>query len=167
MKSEKPQNGFEWTEAYLPSGDATPSQVSSSHSDAAILLLADSEKAAKSLGCEAIGSEHLFAACLRFNVSGIRDLLRASGITLTELRSEIVREWGIADAIGKYHRIPFTPRNRRIIEHASRMAQSESRLVEPKDILLALLQEKRGLVVKILHEKKVNVATLMEAIAES
>ena len=164
-RGQKPQTWFDWAEALVSERRTASSKRWDGYSASSIVVLTESERAARSLGCDAIGVEHLLAAFLKCDAGRVSQPLRSVGLSLEMLRKEIEQQWGLGHRAVEYECIPFTPRCKRVVERACERARLESaRLVEPEDLFLELLDEKEGLVAELFRKAGVDAAALREAI---
>jgi len=165
-RTEPQQTWFDWAEAHIAGHKAARSASQEDFSPSSTLLLTRSVEAARSLGCDAIGVEHLLAAFLKGGGGRVFEILGSVGFSLETLRPEIERRWGPrvpnADPLAI---LPYTPRCRRVVERARNRARRQGgRLVEPEDLFLELLSEREGLVAELLGRMGVSPASLREGL---
>ena len=114
----------------------------------AAVVLAQEE--ARVLRHNYIGTEHLLLGLIR-QTDGLADeVLTSLGISLDEVRQEVVAAVGTGKHEPKGH-IPFTPRAKKTLELALREALSlHHNYIGTEHILLGLLREKDGVAAKVL-----------------
>jgi ATP-dependent Clp protease ATP-binding subunit ClpC len=161
---KKIQTWFAWAKTFL-AGRYVLSTWRKCLSASSIIVLTESAETARSLGCDAIGVEHLLAGFLKIPEGRVFPLLNSANISLEALRSEIERRWGPRLRNVDFLSLPFTPRCRRVVERAWERARHERvRLVEPEDLFLELIEEQEGLVAELFQRTGVKVASLREDI---
>lgn len=152
---------FDWAEAHRTDWKAQDARqrVAALEWRAAIStdtgqVLEFAQQAALSLGHDAVGAEHLLAALLKLNRGTAAQLLKDAGLSLPALRMEIETDRGLGAA--RRQDIPWTPRASGIMQRARAVAQAESRLVEPEDILFELLGEKAGFPARLFSRRTID-----------
>jgi ATP-dependent Clp protease ATP-binding subunit ClpA len=114
------------------------------------VVLANEE--ARQLDHKYIGTEHLLAALLRNSDAVPARVLGEMGVTLDEVRVQIVRVAGRGEA-GKVEQIPFTPSAKSVLTRSLAAARSLSMdMIGTEHILLGLTREPNGVGVRILLE---------------
>ena len=114
-------------------------------------VLVHAQQAARELGHDHIGTEHLLLGLLRERDGIAARVLAGAGITEETVRAEIERAVGSGEE-GPAGRLPFTPHLTEVIDRAPGEALSLGRNdVETEDLLLGLLRESDGLGAQILR----------------
>ena len=113
-----------------------------------------------------LGTEHLLLALLRDRQGAPAVALRDLGISLQDVRREVVRIIGRGSE-APAGRIPFTPRAKKVFELALRTAQADGvSHVRSEHILIGLLEEEEGVAAHILRDRAVTRGKLQEALAK-
>jgi ATP-dependent Clp protease ATP-binding subunit ClpA len=116
------------------------------------LVLAQEE--ARSLGHAKMGTEHVLLGLLREDHELGARLLAALGITVVDLRAQVIRVAGDRGGPTTGH-IQFTPQVRDVLEHARREARSLGHdCVGTEHLLLSLMREHDGTAARILREHR-------------
>jgi ATP-dependent Clp protease ATP-binding subunit ClpC len=126
--------------------------------DEARVVVVHAQEEIRLLGHDRIGTEHLLLGLLHDEDSETGRLLRAAGVGLAAVR-QLVQE--APDRTGKPSGLPFTPRAKRALEQALRVAQ---RLGQPHikrpHLLGGLLQVRDGMAVRLLIDLGVDLDAL-------
>ena len=97
-----------------------------------------------------IGTEHLLLGLLREGEGLGAQVLGALGVTLDEVRAQVGRIVGTGDEV-RSGQIPFTPRSKKVLEHAIRESLALGHnYIGTEHILLGLMREKEGVATRIL-----------------
>ncbi len=125
-------------------------------------LLKDSKEEASRLRHNYIGTEHIFNGLTRIPGGITSRMLRESGLDPREVRNRIRREVGMGDDVISENP-PFTPRAFRVLSQAVYLADDmgEQQVVE-EQLLLSLLQEGRGVPIRVLLEFDVDIEYWIE-----
>src|SRR6185295_6260647 len=112
------------------------------------VVLAQEE--ARRLGHGYIGTEHLLLGLLREGEGVAAQTLGRMGISLADVRSDVVRIIGDAAGSPSGH-IPFTPRSKKVLELSLREAmQMGHNYIGTEHILLGLVREGEGVAAQVL-----------------
>ena len=112
------------------------------------VVLAQEE--ARRLGHTYIGTEHLLLGLLREGEGVAAQALGRLGISLTDVRSDVVRIIGELSEAPSGH-IPFTPRSKKVLELSLREAlQLGHNYIGTEHILLGLVREGEGVAAQVL-----------------
>ena len=112
------------------------------------VVLAQEE--ARRLGHSYIGTEHLLLGLLREGEGVAAQALSRMGISLADVRSDVVRIIGEASDSPSGH-IPFTPRSKKVLELSLREAmQMGHNYIGTEHILLGLVREGEGVAAQVL-----------------
>ncbi|MDB6131361.1 MAG: ATP-dependent Clp protease ATP-binding protein [Verrucomicrobiales bacterium] len=123
-----------------------------------IFQLAHTE--AKLLRHDYVGTEHLLLGILRLNLGKSAKILRKEGLELSIARQLVCQSDGFDYPLNGQPPAPFTPRAKRVIQQAERLAEdTKHMLVGTEHLLIALLQEKGGLASKILTQYGISQET--------
>jgi ATP-dependent Clp protease ATP-binding subunit ClpA len=129
------------------------------------VVLAQEE--ARQLGHSYIGTEHLLLGLLREGEGVAAQTIGRMGISLADVRSDVVRIIGDAAGSPSGH-IPFTPRSKKVLELSLREAmQLGHNYIGTEHILLGLVREGEGVAAQVLVArgadlKRVRVTVLEE-----
>jgi len=141
----------------------TVSPVLDRLSDAAHRVVAGADAAARELGHDRVGTEHLLLSLLADEGGVAGAALRHAGATLVPARHKVAEAVapgsGIGSGSGAGGELPRTPRAERALDRAARFARQErAPLAEPEHVLLGILdveglgcQVLRGLGVDVTH----------------
>jgi ATP-dependent Clp protease ATP-binding subunit ClpA len=117
-----------------------------------VLLLAQDE--ARALKHAQVGSEHILLGLLREEHGLAARLLASLGITLAEVRDQVLRVAGEGNEVTTGH-LPFTPQVKDALETAHREAQTlHHDYVGTEHILLSLLLQDKGTAARILRDSR-------------
>jgi ATP-dependent Clp protease ATP-binding subunit ClpC len=112
------------------------------------VVLAQEE--ARRLGHSYIGTEHLLLGLLREGEGVAAQAIGRMGISLADVRSDVVRIIGEASESPSGH-IPFTPRSKKVLELSLREAmQLGHNYIGTEHILLGLVREGEGVAAQVL-----------------
>lgn len=125
-------------------------------------LLKDSKEEASRLKHNYIGTEHIFNGLTRIPGGITSRMLRESGLDSREIRNRIRREVGMGDDIISENP-PFTPRAYRVLAQAVYLADDmgDQQVIE-EQLLLSLLQEGRGVPIRVLLEFDLDIEYWIE-----
>jgi ATP-dependent Clp protease ATP-binding subunit ClpC len=113
-----------------------------------VVVLAQDE--ARTLIHNYIGTEHILLGLLREEHGPAARVLGSLGITVEEVRAQVVRIVGLGDE-ATAGQIPFTPRAKKVLELALREALSLGHnYIGTEHILLGLVRENEGVAARIL-----------------
>jgi ATP-dependent Clp protease ATP-binding subunit ClpC len=114
------------------------------------LLLARAARLATDLGHYYIGTEHLFLAIVELGDPALRRPFAQRAIDMDEVAAEVRRRIG-AGGPESAKQVVFTPRTEKVLQLAAEAARSlSSGTVEAPHILIALLEEGRGVAARTL-----------------
>ena len=165
VRTQKPPTWFDWAESFIAKGKGSLASRWVGYSASSVVVLTEAEKEARSLGCGAIGVEHLLAGFLSCEGGRVFTLLHSVGLSLETVRAEIRRLWESRRDVVVYDWIPFTPRCKRVVERAGDLTRLDFlQLVEPEDLFLELINERKGVVAELFRRVGVNAASLREAV---
>jgi transcriptional regulator with XRE-family HTH domain len=124
---------------------------------------------AKELGHDWIGTEHLLLGVLGIEDSVAARALGDFGITLAGTRDDVIGLIGEADEPRPKRRrgprMPFTPRAKKVLELALRIARKlKDEHIGSEHILLALFEESEGAASQILRERGVKEKELRRCV---
>lgn len=111
-----------------------------------------------------IGTEHLLLGLLREEEGLAAQALESLGITLDQVRAQVVRivGWGEGTPSGQ---IPFTPRAKKVLELALREGLSLGHnSIGTEHILLGLVRENEGVAARILMDFDADSETVREVV---
>ncbi len=117
-----------------------------------------------------IGTEHLLLGVGRTTEPAVADeamqrIFRELGLTLEQLRAEVVALVPPKDAPRPPNDLTLTPRSRRILELAIEEAKTRhSERVEPEHLLLALVRETEGVGAQVLARLGATAERLREVV---
>jgi Clp amino terminal domain, pathogenicity island component len=124
-------------------------------SESALKVLASAAEEAKTTGRKDVASEHILIGLVTVNTPASQHL-KDYGVRLGNVKSKVEQITGPAEATTSLE-LDFSPTARIIVDQSVREAKhSESKLVEPEHILLALLHNARGVASKVLEELAVD-----------
>jgi ATP-dependent Clp protease ATP-binding subunit ClpC len=131
-----------------------------------VVVLAQDE--ARSLGHNYIGTEHLLLGLLREEEGVGAQVLAELGVTLDEVRDQVVRIVGEGDRVAPGHaQIPFTPRAKKVLELSLREGLSLGHTyIGTEHILLGLTRENDGVAARILLDLGIGADPVREKIVE-
>lgn len=109
------------------------------------------------LGHEAVGAEHLALGLLRENAAA-REAIRRLGLDPTGVAGRLQSAGRRARSHGDRHQLAYTSQARRLIQDATREAGRTARPVSAEHLLLAALQEPRGMLARVLGDSGVEPA---------
>jgi len=113
-----------------------------------VVVLAQDE--ARALRHNYIGTEHLLLGLLREEQGLAARVLESLDVTVEEVRVQVVRLVGQGDEVTT-GQIPFTPRAKKTLEHATREAPALGHeFVGTEHLLLGLVRENDGVATRIL-----------------
>jgi ATP-dependent Clp protease ATP-binding subunit ClpC len=121
-------------------------------------------QAARSLGHNYVGAEHLFAGIVKLGAGTTADALKHIGLTLPMLKQEIEAASGVVKGKKSDRAIPYTPRCKEIIKRANSRARDRGGQVEVEDLFFELLTETEGLPARIFRKRAVDVAKIKSII---
>lgn len=125
-------------------------------------LLRDSKEEASRLRHNYIGTEHIFNGLTRIPGGFTSRMLRESGLDPREVRNRIRREVGMGDDIVSENP-PFTPRAYRVLAQAVYLADDMGdQQVTEEQLLLSILQEGRGVPIRVLIDFDVDIEYWIE-----
>jgi ATP-dependent Clp protease ATP-binding subunit ClpC len=127
-----------------------------------VVVLAQEE--ARALKHNYIGTEHLLLGLLREEEGLAARVLESLHISLEEIRSQVARIVGEGEevAVGQ---IPFTPRAKRVLEHALREAISLGHdHIGTEHVLLGLTREDEGVAARILLDYDVDAEKIRDEV---
>jgi Clp amino terminal domain, pathogenicity island component/UvrB/uvrC motif len=113
-----------------------------------VVVLAQDE--ARALRHNYIGTEHLLLGLIREEEGIAAHVLKGLGVSLEEARAQVARIIGQGEELAT-GQIPFTPRAKRVLEHALREALSlGDGYIGTEHVLLGLVREHEGIAARIL-----------------
>ena len=123
-----------------------------------VVVLAQSE--ARALKHNYIGTEHILLGLLREEEGLAARVLSSLGITVEEVRAQIVRVVGEGDEVTA-GQIPFTPRAKKVLELSLREALSVGdNYIDTEHILLGVVRENEGVASRILFDLDADAAKI-------
>jgi ATP-dependent Clp protease ATP-binding subunit ClpC len=127
-----------------------------------VVVLAQDE--ARTLKHDYIGTEHLLLGLARQQESVAQQALASLGITLQEVRGEVVRIVGEGQRPA-FGQIPFTPKATKVLELSLREAVAlEHNYIGPEHVLLGLIREEEGVAARILNHAGAQPETIRHAV---
>lgn len=119
-----------------------------------VIVVAQEE--ARLLGHGYVGSEHILLGLLRGEDRVASRVLDTLGITLEQVRSEVVRIVGPGGAVSS-SQIPLTPGATAALERSLREAlRMGHRYIGPEHFLLAIVDDTKGVAARILLDRDAN-----------
>jgi len=116
-----------------------------------VVVLAQEEES-QTLGHSYIGTEHLLLGLLREEEGLAARVLESLGITVERVREAVVQIVASGEKVTS-DQIPFTPRAKKVLEHALREALSLGHnYIGTEHLLLGLLHEDEGVAMRVLVE---------------
>jgi ATP-dependent Clp protease ATP-binding subunit ClpA len=123
-----------------------------------VVVLAQDE--ARALGHDYIGTEHILLGLLREEEGIGARVLENLGITVEEVRAQVVRVVGPGDETPT-GQIPFTPRAKKVLELSLREALSLGHNhIGTEHVLLGLVRENQGVAARILLDFGADAETI-------
>ncbi len=114
-------------------------------------MLAQDE--ARGLNHSYIGTEHLLLGLLRDQEGVAARALESLGVTIEQVRAQVVRVVRPGEELVPEQQIPFTPRAKKVLELALREALTLGHnYIGTEHILLGLLRENEGVAIRVLVE---------------
>ncbi|HWA24102.1 MAG TPA: Clp protease N-terminal domain-containing protein [Lacunisphaera sp.] len=162
MKSseEPPKDWFAWAEAEIADWKARAAVPDETFSPEAVRVVELAARAARSLGHNYVGAEHLLAGIMKQGSGAGVAALERAGLTLPGLREEIESGQPSVPRQSSAGSIPYTPRWKGIIQRARTCARGAGARVEVDDLLRELLVEKEGLPADIFRRRAIDVEKL-------
>jgi ATP-dependent Clp protease ATP-binding subunit ClpA len=128
------------------------------------VVLAQEE--ARRLGHSYIGTEHLLLGLLREGEGVAAQAIGRMGISLADVRSDVVRIIGEASESPSGH-IPFTPRSKKVLELSLREAmQLGHNYIGTEHILLGLVREGEGVAAQVLVARGADLKRVRATVLE-
>ena len=128
------------------------------------VVLAQEE--ARRLGHNYIGTEHLLLGLLREGEGVAAQALGRMGISLADVRSDVVRIIGELSEAPSGH-IPFTPRSKKVLELSLREAmQLGHNYIGTEHILLGLVREGEGVAAQVLVARGADLERVRATVLE-
>jgi ATP-dependent Clp protease ATP-binding subunit ClpC len=126
-------------------------------------VVPEAEAAARGLGDDFIGTQHLLLGLLADRGSIAAGALRAVDVTLARVRDELdrVRPPRNRQRPGS---LPLTPRARRVLGSIRTSRHYGHRQVGPEHILLALVDEDDGVALRVLDQLGARAGRIIEAV---
>ncbi|MDZ4836104.1 MAG: protein kinase [Candidatus Melainabacteria bacterium] len=135
-------------------------------SDAAIKIVQLAFQETRKLNHEVIGTEHLLLGLLSDETCKPAIVLKSLGITRTKAKQEVLRIMTAGTKEVNDLEYTFTPRAKAVFKLADKNREHNiDDLVEPEDIMMALLTVPRCTAQKVLHALDIEVATLLTRIS--
>ena len=120
--------------------------------DAARRVIVLSQQEARALGHNYIGTEHLLLGLVHEGEGVAARALRSLGVSVEAVGAQIEEIIGRGVAPPP-EQVPFTPRAKKVLEHALREAMQTGREhIDTEHILLGLLREEDGVACQVLTE---------------
>ncbi|HOR13656.1 MAG TPA: Clp protease N-terminal domain-containing protein, partial [Clostridia bacterium] len=129
--------------------------------------LAEAQEAAKKLGHNYVGTEHLLLGLMHGNDSPAGRALAQAGASLNDVLRETERlvgrgDYQFTDSFG------YTPRTKKIIELSLYEAKTlNNSYIGTEHLLLALLREREGVAARILQDLGLDLNELRKAVVVS
>ncbi|MCQ2979341.1 MAG: ATP-dependent Clp protease ATP-binding subunit, partial [Clostridia bacterium] len=115
------------------------------------------KQTALDMGHNYVGTEHILVGLIEEGQGVASKVLELQGLTSDEVVKEIEEFVGVGDYSGKT-KCDFTPRTKKILDASMAKAQKFGEAyVGTEHILLAILEDKNSLAVKVLNELSVNI----------
>jgi ATP-dependent Clp protease ATP-binding subunit ClpA len=128
------------------------------------VVLAQEE--ARRLGHNYIGTEHLLLGLLREGEGVAAQAIGRMGISLADVRSDVVRIIGETSESPSGH-IPFTPRSKKVLELSLREAmQLGHNYIGTEHILLGLVREGDGVAAQVLVARGADLKRVRDTVLE-
>jgi ATP-dependent Clp protease ATP-binding subunit ClpC len=113
-------------------------------------VVVEAQQEARALKHNYIGTEHILLGLLRETDGVSPQVLNTLGISLEQVRTQVVRIVGQGDEVAA-GQIPFTPRAKRVLELSLREALSLGHnYIGSEHILLGIARENNGVAARIL-----------------
>ena len=126
--------------------------------------ISNSQKIAKEMGHNYVGSEHVLLGLLMKSDSIASKLLRESGVNFENVKKAVIEASGIGDMQSVISPEP-TPRTKKIIENTVIMAETTGQnFIGTEHILMAILAEVDCIACKILKNLGVNCSDLFNIV---
>lgn len=130
-------------------------------------VLAIARQEAAGLHHEFTGTEHILLGLLACDDDIAEPLLCKHGIVAVEVRAQVARPGGRADA-GPENAQPLTARAKQVLTLASREAEALDDLdVRPEHLLLGIIRQASGVAALVLRDMGVDLAELREEVLEA
>jgi ATP-dependent Clp protease ATP-binding subunit ClpC len=130
----------------------------------AIKVVMLSQEEARRLGHNFVGTEQLLLGLLAERESLACDILRQYGVNLRKARSEVERLVGRGAGFVSVE-IPFTPRAKRVLEHAIETSRTLGHgYIGTEHILVGILGEDVGVGVRVLEQQGLDAVKLREKV---
>ena len=131
-------------------------------------MIIDAQTEARELRHDYLGVEHILLGLLRAHDGAAAQILGSLGVSFEGVRARLLEIGAQGGAPPPEGQVPFTPRAKRVLEHALREALSLGQNdISPEIILLALAGENEGVAMRILGEGGVSADQLRSAILET
>ena len=131
-------------------------------------MIIDAQAEARELRHDYLGVEHILLGLLRAHDGVAAQTLGSLGVSFEGVRARLLEIGAQGGAPPPEGQGPFTPRAKRVLEHALREALSLGQNdISPEIILLALAGENEGVAMRILGEGGVSAEQLRNAILET
>ncbi len=128
-------------------------------SESSLKVISLAQEESHRLGHNFVGSEQLLLGLVGTE-SGAAQLLKAAGVSLETARAEVERVIGRGSGYVNT-KSPFTPNARRAIDMAISTAREQGLpLVEPEQLLLAIIDTEGGLALKVLERLCASISQL-------
>jgi hypothetical protein len=125
------------------------------------------QTAARELGHEYVGTEHLLLGLFDDETSIAAKLLAGWSITRADVVSDVEEVIGRGDGAPKGH-IPFTPRSKKVLELTLREALALGHnYIGTEHILLGLVRVEDGVAAHILGDRGVTAGTARQAVVDA
>ncbi len=136
------------------------------YTEATKRVLLHARKEAQSLGHNYIGTEHILLGLLHENKGYAHKAMEESGITLDEVRKEIVDLTGKQDPITT--EIDYTPRSKMVVQRANVLrSMLNEKFIHPYHLLGAILEEGEGIAAQILDRYDFAMEDLQKSFLDS
>ncbi len=125
-----------------------------------------SQEEARLLNHGHIGTEHILLGLLNEGEGIAAEALTSLGVELTGIRQEVVQVIGHGEGSPPEH-IPFTPRAKKVLEHALRESIGLGHhYIGTEHMLLGLIRERDGVAAQVLVSRGLDLGTVRQRVVE-
>ena len=135
-----------------------------------VVIIAQEE--AKKLNHDYVGTEHILLGLAYADGEFSAKVLQALGVSGDKIKAEIEQIVGVGDSLVMLAEVPFTPRAKKVLEHAFEEAQMMGHpFIGTEHILLGITGEEEGVAAKILANlgltREIIRAVVIKAMSEA
>ena len=124
-------------------------------------VLTNMQKEMSELRHPYIGTEHLLLSILKYGLEEDKDKLSEYGVTYEVFKKELIDIVGKGSKTSEFYL--YTPLLRTVIENAMLISEDKNKsYVDSSDLLIALLEEKEGVAIRILLSLDINIEDLYD-----